>query len=303
MNAGVQELLPWIALYMGCSASMLLVNKVVTRAFTTALVVSVVEAQLLFAVMVLTTLFRSTLRFGSSADVARWATRVPPLYAGMLATSMLGLGLTPVGLTVVLRNVAPLITLPFEPAAADCWTWLSLLVTLGGVLVYVRSMVEERASSSLGIGLVVVNLFISVALRQAERRLVGVQPVDLSKTAVLLLNNACGAVLLSPLLLMRGEHREWSAALDVQGAAAWAWLLLSCVVGVAIGWSAISVQQRVSATTMFVIINTNKVLVIAVGMLLLGDPASPLAVVGTALALSGGAAYGLAWMVKDKKKV
>jgi hypothetical protein len=60
----------------------------------------------------------TTLSFGSRDDVVRWVVSVPPLYTAMLATSMLGLGLTPVGLTVVLRNVAPIVTLPLGGLSA-----------------------------------------------------------------------------------------------------------------------------------------------------------------------------------------
>jgi len=161
---------------------------------------------------------------------------------------------------------------------------------------------EERDYSTVGIVLVVVNLLISVVLRQIERRLVGVKPVDMSKTAVVLVNNAMGAVLLSPLLLVRQEHDHWSwEMLQGHSAADWVWLLISCVAGVAIGWSAYNVQQRVSATTMFVLTNSNKVLVVAFGMTFLDDPASTPAIVGTTLALGGGIAYGVAGLRLKQK--
>ena len=52
------------------------------------------------------------------------------------------------------------------------------------------------------------------------------------------------------------------------------------VVGVAIGWSAINAQFYVSATTMLVITNLNKVLVIAYGILVLGETSTPQAIAG-----------------------
>jgi drug/metabolite transporter (DMT)-like permease len=97
--------------------------------------------------------------------------------------------------------------------------------------------------------------------------------------------------------VLRREHTLWRwKTLTDHGPEDWVALLASCVVGVAIGWSAYNVQQRVTATTMFVLTNSNKILVIAFGMVFMGDPASMHAVIGTTLALGGGIAYGVAGM-------
>ena len=74
----------------------------------------------------------------------------------------------------------------------------------------------------------------------------------------------------------------------------WIVLALSAVVGLAIGWAGINLQQYVSATSLLVLTNVNKVIVILIGILFLGDSASWASVLGAVVALGGGVCYGLA---------
>ena len=76
------------------------------------------------------------------------------------------------------------------------------------------------------------------------------------------INNAVGMIYVSGFLLppFFPEWKEWPTVTVDKTYADWLLLLLSCVAGVAIGWSAINAQFYVSATTMLVITNLNKVL-------------------------------------------
>merc|ERR1711988_1994774 len=75
------------------------------------------------------------------------------------------------------------------------------------------------------------------------------------------------------------------------GAVEYVMLFLSCLVGVGIGWSAINAQQYVTATTMMVITNVNKFVVIFVGIAFMGEAKSPAAIIGCFVALGGGIFY------------
>ena len=84
-------------------------------------------------------------------------------------------------------------------------------------------------------------------------------------------------------------------------------LLISGIAGMAIGYTAINAQQYVSATTMLVITNLNKVVVVIVGVLFMHEPHGPVAMVGISIALAGGVWYALARnnvadQAKKKKK-
>lgn len=298
--------------FMACSAGMMLVNKQVVRTFHTP--VLVLDIQLVFASLVLPTFFFWTLRFGSSRDVWRWMRVVPLLYAGMLASSMIAQLYASVGLQVAIRNLGPLVALPIEtwfnePIVADKWTWLSMLVILAGVIMYVSESIHEQVVSELaaGILLMLLNLVIALFERLFQRKLIALEPVDVSKTGMLLLNNIGAILPVSALLLIPGTLHEtdivgehWNASRTPMD---YVLLVISCITGVAIGWTAINAQQYVTATTMLVITNLNKVVVVIIGAVFMAEPHGPLAMCGIALALAGGVGYALARnVVADRLK-
>ena len=71
----------------------------------------------------------------------------------------------------------------------------------------------------------------------------------------------------------------------------WTLLLLSCINGVAISYAGIHVQKFVTASTFLVLTNTNKFGVVAFGIFVLGEARAWQAVLGTLIALLGGAWY------------
>ena len=130
--------------YMVCSAGMMIINKMVLRSLP--LPMTVVTIQMATTVIVLITT-SSTLHFGSVRDVLRWATTIPLLFTFMLASSMLALDLASMGAIVVVRNVAPILTLAMERATQehielDAPTLLSMLVIIGGVVLYTFNDVQ-----------------------------------------------------------------------------------------------------------------------------------------------------------------
>jgi drug/metabolite transporter (DMT)-like permease len=325
-----------VTAFMFCSGGMMLVNKQVTMRFGTPL--TIVGIQMTFTVAVLGSCFFSTLHFGSRRDAIRWARTISPLYALMLGTSMIALQFSSVGTMTVARNVAPLISLPIEAAFQEkiettMWTWFSLLYILVGVLIYL-SVDVGVGTSTVGLGFVLLNMIAAVVERLMQRRLIVLEPVDLSKTAMLLLNNAFAvlpvaiAVPFAPTSLHgKPEYTEydaWSRLLFVD----YLLLVLSCIIGVAIGWTALNAQSYLTATSMLVVTNMNKVrhrlllaagagrplrpqlracppalltpspgrrqvVVVAISIIFMGEAKSWLAILGLTIAISGGAWYGL----------
>ena len=273
--------------------------------------VTILELQLLFTVTVLSTIFFWTLHFGSRRDVWRWVSTVPLLYAGMLTSSMIAQLYASVGLQVMIRNLGPLVTLPIErvfnePIIADFHTWASLLFTLIGIILYMwqsmqqggGTMKQQGDSSHLapGVLLMLINLVVAMFEKLYQRKLISIEPVDISKTGMLLLNNL-GAILPVSLLLTippLNESRQWHEVWPKARLVDYLLLLLSGICGVAIGWTAINAQQYVTATTMLVITNLNKVIVVTIGILFMGEVHTPLALCGIAMALVGGLWYALA---------
>ena len=175
--------------YMACSAGMMIVNKMVLRSLP--LPMTVVTIQMATTVIALVTT-SSSLHFGSVRDVLRWATTIPLLFTFMLASSMLALDLASMGAIVVVRNVAPIITLAMERAVSehielDAPTILSMLVIIGGVVLYTFNDIQFSAA---GLALMGFNMISSVVERVLQRKMIAVSPIDVSKTGMMLLNNA-----------------------------------------------------------------------------------------------------------------
>ena len=257
------------SMFMACSASMMLVNKQVVIRFHTP--VTILDMQLLFTVLVLGLVFPWTLQMGTRQDIWRWVRVVPMLYAGMLSSSMIAQLYATVGLQVAIRNLGPLITLPVErvfnePIVTDKWTWGALLCTLVGIILYVSESLHKQDLNELAMGILLscVNLLVAMFERLFQRNLIAVNPVDISKTGMLILNNMGAVVPVTLLLTVPGlnggvsEPTQWRERWPKARVADYSLLLLSGICGMAIGWTAINAQQYVTATTMLLITNLNK---------------------------------------------
>lgn len=310
-------------MFMACSATMLIVNKLVVKHFSTPVLV-VFAQNLMACLIVVTVLFRS-LHFGSRADAIRFAKVVPLMYAGMLCTSAIAQQFASLGLQIVIRNLAPLVTLPIErifnePIVTDVWTWASMFVILGGVILYVIESLgaapyavpaarhQDLDTLLLGVLLMVANMVLAIVERLYQRKMLTIVPVDVSKMGMVLLNNGVSLVPLSILIFPMEEWRpakmeHWGTA----GPHGSTWLdytllIISGVCGVAIGWTSMNAQQYVTATTMLLITNLNKVVVIIFGMMFLAEPDGPFAIAGCAVALGGGVWYALVRRSLGKKE-
>ena len=134
-----------VLLFMLCSFSMIIVNKMVVK--RSNLPFTIVSIQMAFAATSMACYFPG-LRFGGGwRDVWRWSRVVPFLFAGMLNSSMLALNFASTGACVVVRNLGPLLALPLERyfnehIEIDTATLLSLVVTVMGVGLYVSNDIQ-----------------------------------------------------------------------------------------------------------------------------------------------------------------
>ena len=220
-----------ISLFMCFSTLMLPVNKLVMRQFVET-PLTVVLVQMLSAALILAP-FPGTFDFESWHDVKRWATTLPWLFAGMLATSMLALSYSSLGAYTVVRNAAPIITMPIEhlfqeKLEIDVPTVASLFTTLGGAILYVAF---DISFSIVGMLFLLVNITLAVCERLTARRLTGVDPVRMSKSCMTFTSNLVGALPISVLLVACGELSEWHLLLG-KSLSDYGLLALSCVLGV-----------------------------------------------------------------------
>ena len=134
----------------------------------------------------------------------------------------------------------------------------------------------------------------AVLERLMQRHLMAQRPVDLSKPAMMLLNNSCGLIPNALLLYRSTEVARWAevwAGLTAGGAFI---VALSCVNALAISYMGLRVQQMVTATTFMVLTNVNKFVVIGFGVLFLHEPLTLATAAGVMLATGGGVWYAKA---------
>jgi len=316
-------------MFMSCSATMLIVNKLVVKHFSTP--VLVVLAQNAMACGFCLTLLRKSLHFGSRADAIRFAKVVPLMYTGMLCTSAVAQLYASLGLQIVIRNLAPLVSLPIErifnePIQTDLWTWVSMLFILFGVILYViesmgaapyhvaATQMHQQDTHTLLIGILLMgaNMILAILERLYQRKMLSIVPVDVSKMGMVLLNNGVSLLPLTILIFPLGEYHSpkinhWGVEQPLVAGQPWfdyVLLFISGVCGVAIGWTSMNAQQYVTATTMLLITNLNKVVVIVFGMAspALHEPSGPFAIAGCLIALGGGVWYAVVRRNVGKKE-
>ena len=118
----------------------------------------------------------------------------------------------------------------------------------------------------------------------------------------MLINNGLAEIPTLALLFIVGEHQSWVKSFGHYGVGDVVLLLLSCVVGTVISWAGLNAQMYISATTMLVVTNLNKFVVIAFGILFLGESRTWQAVLGCCAALGGGVWYAQERAALNRKK-
>ncbi len=286
------ELILAVVGYMAVSAGMLVGNKLVLRQAHLPITVCTVQMAFTVATLLAVPSMRRALHFGSARDAWRWTRAQPPLFALMLVSSMLAIDHASMGSIIAVRNLAPIPSLFAETCLdsslkINAETMLALLLSVSGVLLYTYN---DAQSSYLGLALMGLNLCAAVTERVVTRKLCALQPIDISTMGMSLLSNIAGGVLLVPLIFAFGEAPKVGqlAAFDRYQ---WMLLLGSCVTGVAISYMGIHVQKFVTASSFMVMTNSNKFVVIAFGIFVLGESRSWQAVLGCTVALMGGVLY------------
>jgi len=279
-----------------CSIGMMVFNKLAVTAMP--LECTLVAMQMAFCVIAMLVFCWQSLHVGSTRDLLRWCL-VVPLYAGMLLTSILALKHAPMTLVVTFRALSPLLSLAIErfypePIRVSPVMVGSILAMLVGTALYVSEMPNSDWS---GVQWAVANIFFAVGDRLLQRLMLAKDqcPVDMSKTAITLVNNLAGALLLIVAAALHGELGEVAGAfktMDVWGGFA---VASSCVVGVGISYTGIWAQSLISATSFLVLVNANKFVIIFIEVLAMHkDPLGRRQIAGAVLTIAAGAAYGKA---------
>merc|ERR1719150_2141145 len=195
-----------------------------------------------FCVIAMLVFCRQSLHAGSMRDVLRWC-MVVPLHAPLLLTSILALKYAPMTLVVTFRALSPLLSLLIErfypePIQVSPGMLASILAMLLGTGLYVSEM---PSSDWTGVHWAVANIFFAVSDRLLQRLMLAKDqcPVDMSKTAITLVNNLAGALLLIIAAWLHGELGDVASAFTAMDFWGGMTVASSCIVGVGISYTGI----------------------------------------------------------------
>jgi drug/metabolite transporter (DMT)-like permease len=296
-----------IALQMGCGIGMSLSNKAVTNVIHAPCLITVI--QMVFTVLWLTPQVLtggSGRHFGSKADAIRWSFGPPIFYGLQLSASMIGIAKLSLAEQTNVRNLGPWITLPLErfiteKTPVSVQTLLALLTITVGVALFFLADSQAAPPNLVGVVWIVLNMGFAISGRMLERRFLAIEKLDISITGTLLLNNIIGIVPVVVVLFCQNEQAYYPqlASVPVNG---WILVLVTCFIGVGIGWTGLLVQRQVSATAMLTITNMNKFCVILIAMVLFGENSGWVVLTGCVIALTGGLWYGYAGVRQKELK-
>merc|ERR1740127_318680 len=170
----------------------------------------------------------------------------------------------------------------------------SIATMVAGAGLYTCVMKKNNLA---GIGWVFLNIFFAVGDRLLQRLMLAKDqnPVDISKTGITLLNNLEGMLPLIVVMGIKNEFSEIPEALQNLSVMGYTWIILSCLVGVAISYTGIWAQSLISATSFLVLVNANKFVIIFIEAFCLKTKSlAPVQVVGACITILGGVLYGKA---------
>ncbi|GAB5371580.1 hypothetical protein AAMO2058_001592400 [Amorphochlora amoebiformis] len=290
--------------FMCASAGMAIANKMAVTVLKLPMIL--VGIQCAFTIIVLIPQYKD-INLGSLQDKIRWFP-VSLAFVAMLATSMLAYDYCSLGTVVVIRMVSPFLGLFIEyfgfskaKFSASAHTFGALGIIALGVALYAVFQ-KGVTAETLGIIFMIANMFIATMERLAQRYFMAENPVNMNDQGLMVYNNLVCCIF-TPLLAFGwlngvNEWKHISNFINIS-AGGYAFIVWSCLCVACISYLAFRTQRRISATSFLVIVNMNKFVVIAYGIVFLGEVYQPLAGVGTALALLGGCYYS--WDRKNLK--
>lgn len=219
------------------------------------------------------------------------------IFGGMLICSFIALDELTLTMFTVLRNLAPLVALPFEmampppsgPPAIDKAKALALLVILTAVLIFSS---QEPHMSQKGLVAMICHLIFQVSERLSTQRLRSTSCRSLSTEVVFLINNICGLIMACAVALYRQEfaHAELGAWF---GSWTTVLLVLSGTLGTGTMYFAVVVRDEIRPATFITVQNLSRIAVVIVGVSVFNDPfGQPAQVIGLTAVFAGALFYG-----------
>ena len=290
-----RQLIFKIIVYYGfCSITMTVGNKFLVTKFHTPLTLSFVQVFIALLVLLYPNL-RKNITYDSWYDIWRWTRSMSTTFLILLISSMFAMKHISLGTQILLRNLAPLFTAPLEKLFGEKTTngydaIIAMISIIPGTILYAN---EDIHFNHWGAFWISINLLTNSFQKLLQRQLVSSEnSVQMSKMCMVFVNNLFSLVCLLPLVY----YYEYNKIVNKKFGNIDIWyyglLFVVSLVGICIGYVGIWAQENMSASSMLILVNSNKFIAIILGMIFLGDPHSLKAIIGCSLSILATIWYG-----------
>jgi len=280
-------------LYVLASLAMNVLNKKAAKAFEGTCLLVIL--QMLVSVVVIICMEHSNMKLDKCTDFLKWLI-VPFAFSGMLGTSMFAFKNASLTTILIMKNILPILTFGCEkalfnqPASVNWKVVVSLLMTLAGTVLYGYF---DISATNLGKVLILLNSLFTITDRLVQSYLLkGHADFSMSIALCMLVNNSLGIFPLFAIALVNGEISQWSHSLLSADKTTWFLVLMSGMCGASLGYVGLRTQQLFSGTSVLMLQNFNKILIISIGVGLFHEHLTPMSLLGCAVSLLGCFTYG-----------
>lgn len=274
--------------YMAASLAMNVLNKEAATMFRATFLLVIVQMLVSDVVILLMEYRRIT--YSNWVDVLKWMV-VPVAFAGMLSTSIWALKEATLSAVLILKNFLPIISFVAEKFLFDMPSTVSVSIVMSLVVTFCGSVVygyREVSVSNLGKVLIIVNCLFTLMDRLVQTHfLKRSKDFSVSLPLCMILNNTLGIVPLAALALATGEVYKWPEVVASTGGRTWFWVIMSSGCGACLGYVGLRLQKLVSGTTVLMMQNLNKIVLLLIGVRAFGDQFHMDTAMGSAISIVG----------------
>jgi len=294
------------ATWSSMSIGMNVLNKSLSTQLESPCLIASTQMAIAVVVLLCTTLPQQRKALENPQQLKVWLV-VPLLFSSMLISSFYTFEYISLSLLTVVRNLAPLVSLPLETmlmspeSKPTIGVVASVLVMLMGAIVYCGGINEV---STLGLSFAALNCVMCICDRLTQRRLLTRECKEMPLAACTVMNNLLGLFPTLAVAVATGEFQHAAANIAVwQDPEVYVLLALSGVIGIGICYCGLACQREITATSFLVLQNTAKFGVVGTGIVIFSDPIqSPTVALGLLLSLGGSALYGKAQLDQKNEK-
>lgn len=226
-------------------------------------------------------------------DYLKWLP-VPIVFAVMLATSLLSFKTVGLSTIVVVRNLIPIFTFVIEKIVYDSPKHLSLNLIVMFLIAIVGTWIFGYASlnlANLGSGFLLLNCVFTCADKLIQRHLLHDKDFTMSLSLCMVMNNTVGMVAMLVLAAMMGDFSLWKSSMVNATPMDWLLVIQSGMMGCCLGYLGLKLQKIVSATSVLVLQNLNKIMVIGLSMMFMGEAFTRMQMFGCLVSFLGCAGF------------